>query len=137
MWDRMYQGSVLEPFLFVLYINDLPQVVQSICQLFSDDTKLYRVMRGQNDINDLQSDIDNLSRWSNDWLLQFNAHKCKTMSFWNKQFYSNYDMYEKDGVRKVISEVETEKDLGVHFRSTLAFDKHISAAVNKAHSLVG
>ena len=34
------QGRVLGPLLFVLYINDLPQVVQSVCQLFEDDTKL-------------------------------------------------------------------------------------------------
>ena len=35
------QGSVLGPILFVLYVNDLPDIVDSKVKLFADDTKLY------------------------------------------------------------------------------------------------
>ena len=34
------QGSVLSPILFILYINDLPDCVQSYCKIFADDTKV-------------------------------------------------------------------------------------------------
>ena len=34
------QRSVLGPLLFITYINDLPEAIQSI--IFADDTKLYR-----------------------------------------------------------------------------------------------
>ena len=34
------QGSILGPILFILYINDLPGVVGSVCKLFADDCKL-------------------------------------------------------------------------------------------------
>ena len=38
------QGTILEPILFTIYVNDLPSVVNfnSQCLMFVDDTKLYR-----------------------------------------------------------------------------------------------
>ena len=44
------QGSVLGPLLFLLYINDLPDVVQdtlSHLNLFADDVLLYRTVHVQ------------------------------------------------------------------------------------------
>ena len=35
------QGSVLGPILFVVFINDLPDVVENVVRIFADDTKLY------------------------------------------------------------------------------------------------
>ena len=36
------QGSVLGPLLFILFVNDMPDVVKSHIQMFADDTKVYR-----------------------------------------------------------------------------------------------
>jgi len=36
------QGSVLGPILFVIFINDLPDIISSTAHIFVDDTKVYR-----------------------------------------------------------------------------------------------
>ena len=51
------QGSVLGPILFVIFINDMPNVVKNCCELFADDAKLYRPVLSEADTQSLQSDI--------------------------------------------------------------------------------
>ena len=48
------QGTVLGPILFLVYINDLPNCVQSPCRLFADDCIIYRNIDNEADANTLQ-----------------------------------------------------------------------------------
>ena len=66
------QGSILGPILFILYINDLPGVVGSVCKLFADDCKRYRNIASEADQEEFQKDIERLCKLSSDWLLGFN-----------------------------------------------------------------
>ena len=67
------QGSILGPILFVIYINDLPEIIENSCKIFADDTKLYASPK--NKIT-LQSDLLSLLEWSQVWQLKFNISKC-------------------------------------------------------------
>ena len=59
------QGSVLGPILFLIYVNDLPDNIQSSnWTLFADDTTLYQSGSNLNDLYDnMSSDLNNLNDW--------------------------------------------------------------------------
>ena len=129
------QGSVLGPLLFVIYINDLPDTVNSFVYLLADDTKLMRKIKSEEDAKALQRDLDELEAWSNKWLLRFNPDKCHVLTigkFENIRYTERYRLYGNE-----LEHVFEEKDLGVHIDSELKFDEHVSIKVNKANAMVG
>ena len=56
------QGSVLGPFLFIFYIDDITMVPlsDSTMSLYADDLVLYRPIHSATDYHLLQIDIDNI-----------------------------------------------------------------------------
>ena len=77
------QGSVLGPLFFLIYINDLPNVVSSsLALLFADDLKLFYNGRPEQDsLEKLQTDLQALYNWSVQNHLLFNLKKCFTSEF--------------------------------------------------------
>ena len=122
------QGSVLGPNLFIIYINDLPEVVNRTVKIFADDTKVSN-KDSNNDI--IQQDLDALFVWSKLLQLCFNVDKCKTIHFGRNNQNYQYAMNFED-----IDSVEEEKDLGVMFQQDLKFSNHIGRKVNKANSML-
>ena len=133
------QGSVLGPILFVLYINDLPSVVDkdTYIFLFADDTKAFRQINTPDDCDILQKDIDDMIKWSNTWLLKFHPQKCTMMHMGKAsgtkpapdQDVITPHTYYMEG--HPLNYSQCEKDLGVHIDNALSFDKHINQAINK------
>jgi len=73
------QGSVLGPLLFLLFVNDLPSVINSHIRMFADDAKIWRTIKDDTDSIRLQQDLDNMESWCQEWLLKLNPSKCKVM----------------------------------------------------------
>ena len=67
------QGSDLGPILFVIYINDLPDIVDGKTHvfLFADDTKVFREIQSRRDCKLLQEDLTKMLIWTDLWLLKF------------------------------------------------------------------
>ena len=67
------QGSVPGPRLFLIYINDLPGRITSLCKIFADDTslfsKVYDLHKSASNRND---DLEKISYWAYQWKMQFN-----------------------------------------------------------------
>ena len=74
------QGSVLGPVLFLIYINDLPDIITSKGRLFADDTApLYLTIEGEIDSATLHHDLDKLSVSEQEWDMEFNPSKCQVI----------------------------------------------------------
>ena len=76
------QGSVLGPLLFLLYVNDIADNLLSLTRLFADDTSLSYSSQSPYTIEDvINSDLESISIWSKQWLVNFNPQKTKAMVF--------------------------------------------------------
>ena len=114
------QGTVLGPLLFIIYINDILDNINS-------DGLLFAFL--------LQDDIHKLEAWSNQWLLRFHPDKCHLLTLGKLDNIRYCHCYKVNS--KEIDHVFEEKDLGVIVDSDLSFAEHIMDKVKKANGLVG
>lgn len=129
------QGSILGPMLFLLYINDMPSVVQNAAlALFADDSKCYKQISNMSDCKLLQNDIDALFQWSNNWDLHFHPSKCQVISITRRHKMINFD-YKINGV--ALERVKCIRDLGLDISATLVWNDHINKVIGKCNTKLG
>ena len=105
------QGTILGPLLFLIYINDLPECVSSMCSLFANDCLVYRKIESDRDIKILQNDLSNLELWVRKWLMTFDTDKCEFLQITctlKPVTPNSYTLYGKH-----LKEVTEAKYLGV------------------------
>ena len=65
------QGIVLGPIMFLVFINDLPEYVQSSTKLFDDDLILNCKVSSDKDGKILQDDLKNITSQEDKWGMKF------------------------------------------------------------------
>ena len=68
-WRKINSGvpqeSVLGPLLFLIFINDLPDGIASLCKIFTDDTSLFsKVYDIDISAKELNSDLEKIGKWA-------------------------------------------------------------------------
>ena len=129
---RTYRnGSVLGPCLFIVFVNDLPSIVQSIVKLYADDCKLLAVVSTREQADTIQADLDNLSTWTEQNNSFFNEAKCVVMH--HEPNNPNFEYY-LNGHR--LETTVRERDLGVIVTSDLSSSEQVKNAVGTASSIL-
>ena len=128
------QGTVLGPMLFLLYINDISDNVDSLMRLFADDSLVYRELCSPEDHWILEQDLNKLHTWACVWQMNFNVTKCAVVSVTTKKKPFIHD-YMMDGQQ--IPRSENQDYLGVTINNKLSWKPHITKTKNKANRTLG
>ena len=128
------QGTVLGPLLFLLFINDLPDCIQSRTCLFADDCILYRQIKTQQHCTILQGDLNKLAAWEQKWGMAFHPDECNTIRISRSR---NPIMTDYTLKGHTLTTEDYTKYLGVELQSTFSWNRHIDQIVKRANSMVG
>jgi hypothetical protein len=98
--------------------------------LFADDTSLSYSSQSPYTIEDvMNSDLESLSIWSKQWLVNFNPQKTKAMVFSNINLPNDVEITFQD---KLVEFVTCHKQLGITFDSNGKFHTHIVKIIKSA-----
>lgn len=93
-------------------------------------------MENRSDAENLQQDIQAVSRWAEKWQLQFNVSKCKVIHYGRRNPKCDYTLANVGEVSN-IPVSDCEKDLGVTFDSALSFSDHVADVARRANIKLG
>ena len=105
------QGTIFRPLLFLLYINDISEDIDSELRLLADDCVCYREIKNSEDTVKLQANLDCIGCWARRWGMRFQPVKCNIMQITRKLIKKINVSYTSE--RTVLDNVEKIKYLGI------------------------
>ena len=131
------QGSCLGPLLFLIYINDLPQAVQSSSvTMYADDTSLCHQSHDLTRLNEaISGDLRKLETWLQGNKLSLNVAKTHSMLISTKQKHNSLKSRSEALELKIrdneLEVVQTTKYLGLQIDCSLDWKEQIKAVCMK------
>ena len=147
------EGSVLGPLLFLVFINDLFDVVSNNLDIFADDSSLWSVVKkGEREqvARSLNQDLLVIQSWATKWIVTYNHTKTELVTISNKDDMS---VFHKNGLHKkgfynatptecphpplcffgsVIPERPHVKIVGVTLTNNMSWNTHVNNISSKA-----
>ena len=109
--------------LFLIFINDLSELIQNQASFFVDDTTLHATDKSLvSSCVSLSGDLDRAANWADRWGMLFSAPKSKYSPI-GPEAQQSPSMFM---IGVSIAQVRTHKHLGLIFKSTLTWHDHIS-----------
>ena len=135
------QGSVLRPLLFLIYINELPDGINSLCKIFADDTSLFsKVSDIHKSASNLNDDLEKISYWAYQWKMQFNPDPNKQaheVIFSRNTSSNNLSHPPIKFNNNDISKCPHQKHLGIVLDSKLNFNAHVDQKIKNCNRIIG
>ena len=125
------QGSRLGPLLFIIYINDIVEGLESEILIFADDCSLLASGTDPTETAEqLNRDLHKILTWAEKWKVICNAGKTKDSIFSNKMLNNSPPLVFNDSF---INRVNTHRHLGVYLTSNLDWSTQINDVCLKAN----
>ena len=134
MLSGIIQGSVIGPLLFLIFLNDLVELLASAginVKVFAEDMKIYVRVTSNIHVRRLQTALDLITDWAQAWQLQVSVDKCYVLNLGKP--VCDISLNTNNNALPV---VPTCRDLGVNITSDLAPSVHINHIIVKAHQRV-
>lgn len=130
------QGSVIGCLLFLVYINDLPKILNTHCVLFADDISLLFKCNelDKNNIDKIINTFNAAKKWLEDHNLVVNENKTKIIQF--KTYNKNLLNLTQIRIKLNIEEAHTFKLLGITLDTHLNWKKHIEEVTSKLSKFI-
>ena len=126
------QGSRLGPLLWILYVNDIIDNLETEVLLFADDTCLFASARDPAQTAEiLNRDLTKITEWATTWKVSFNPKQSKDLSFSSKKVLQNSLPLMFNAT--YVTRVHEHRHLGVWLSSTLSWSRQIHETCLRAN----
>ena len=106
-----FQGSVLGPVLFLMFIQDISEDMTVNTKDFVDDTKLKEKIIDEDDVVKVHENLDKLYKWQNINNMKFDGPKFQVLRYGPNEEVKNDTVYSTDNMENVIHIFSSVRDL--------------------------